>query len=495
LISARSDKRLLALAVLLGVFLRLFHLGSQSIWGDEALTLQKYAAGGSLAEVLSLIWRNAFHPPLYFVLAHYWYLLGQSEFMLRFPSAVFGIAAIPVIYLVTRRLFTAPAAGLAALALAVSPFHIWYSQEARMYSLQVLLALGSMLFFLRAWESRRLIDFALYGVLTVMGLFTHLGTLLLVAAQGAFVLGAVAKDWRRYAIWLGVQAMALIAFLPWILRFIEGNRGPIGYQREASLLHLGYGLYTFSVGYSFGPSVSSLHYLPSKQVIAECLPAIAASAVIFGLLVILGFAHAYKANRAGFWFLSSHLFIPLALVGIASLLPNVPLNARYLMVAVVPYVIALALGVRVCLRAGVLRLLPAAAVLLAALSLYNHYFDPAYAKQDMRSAVRLVNMEAKPGDVVIISSIELGGPFIYYFNREDVPYVGYPPRVGLVKPERVAGDLAEILRNKKHAWLILGRTWSSDPHGLILKTLETRYALVKRRAYPGVTVSCFRLPS
>ncbi|MCX6375762.1 MAG: glycosyltransferase family 39 protein, partial [Armatimonadetes bacterium] len=184
-----SDQHLLYFSILLGAFLRFFRLGSQSIWGDEALTLQAYTVGNSLAQVLSNIWHKAFHPPLYFVIAHYWYQLGQSEFMLRFPSAVFGVAAIPMMYLITRRFFRVGAPGISALIVALSPFTVWYSQEARMYSLQVLLAMGSTLFFLRAWKTRKPADYTLYGLLTLMGLYTHIGTLLLVAAQGVFVLG------------------------------------------------------------------------------------------------------------------------------------------------------------------------------------------------------------------------------------------------------------------------------------------------------------------
>jgi len=489
----RSDRGLLYAAVLAGAFLRVFHLGAQSIWGDEALTLQRYAGGESLAQFLSGIWHNAFHPPLYFMVVHYWRLLGQSEIMLRLPSAVFGVAAIPLIYLVARRIFAPPVPGISALVLALSPFHIWYSQEARMYSLQALLALGSMLFFLRAWESRRAMDFAIYGILTVLGLYTHIATVFLVAAQGVFIFGAVIRDWRRSIPWIGAAAVALAAFTPWILQFaaVTGAPAAIGFEREPSPLHLGYGLYTFSVGYSLGPSVSELHSLSTGDAIRRNLPAIAASALIFGALMILGLARAYRRNRTGFWLILSHFTVPLALAAGASLVTGVPLNPRYLMVAALPYWVAVALGVQTCARSRALRMMPAAGAVLIVLSLYNHYFQPAYAKQDVRSAAALVNDKAEPDDAIIISSIELGGPFTYYFKRQDVPYIGYPPVVGLVDPDALPGDMEKILLRKKRAWLILGRTWSSDPGGLMPAYFSARYKLIQQERFPGVTVSCF----
>ncbi|HUV04024.1 MAG TPA: glycosyltransferase family 39 protein [Armatimonadota bacterium] len=489
---------LLYVSVVVGAFLRVFHLGAQSIWGDEALTLQRYAAGESLAQVLSGVWHSAFHPPLYFVIVHYWCLLGKSEIMLRMPSAVFGIAAIPLIYLVARRIFGPPVPGLSALVLALAPFHVWYSQEARMYSLQVLLALGSMLFFLRAWESRRPMDFALYGILTVLALYTHIATLLLIAAQGVFVVGAAVRNWRRNLPWIGIVAVMLLAFTPWIVQFMGGRRSftgiaSIGFGREPSPLHLGYGLYTFSVGYSLGPSVSELHFLSSGDVIRRNLAVILASVLVFGALMILGLRNAHRKNRMGFWLILSHLCVPLGLAAAASLVTRVPLNPRYLMVAAIPYWIAIALGVDACVRSRALRVIPAAGVLLIAFSLYNHYFQPAYAKQDVRCAVALVNDKARPDDVVIISSIELGGPFTYYFKRQDVSYVGYPPGQGFVDPNALPRDMEQILHRKKRAWLILGRTWSSDPPGLIPAYFRARYELVEQEHFPGVALSCFSL--
>jgi mannosyltransferase len=493
-----SDQHLLYFSILLGAFLRFYRLGSQSIWGDEALTLQSYTVGSSLAQLLSSIWHKAFHPPLYFVIAHYWYQLGQSEIMLRFPSAVFGVAAIPMMYLITRRFFRVGAPGISALVVALSPFHVWYSQEARMYSPEVLLAMGSTLFFLRAWKTRRPADYALYGLLTLMGLYTHIGTLLLVAAQGVFVVGAAFRDRGRLIVWIGVMALVLLLYAPWMANFVLANKhvgggDTIGFGRSASPLHLAYGLYTFGVGYSLGPSVSELHYLTPRVAVLRNLPVIGLCGVIFGTLAALGLVYAYRAHRFGFWFVLSGFAVPLSLIALASLMPGVSMNPRYLMVAIIPYWMILALGIEACsrIRGGIV--IPLAACGLVAAALSNHYLQPAYAKQDMRSAVALINDKAEAGDVAIISSVEIGGPFIYYFKRGDVPYIGYPPGHGQVDPRRLPADMARILDGKTRAWLVLGRTWSSDPHGLILDYLRARHKIAAMRAYHGVSVTCFLL--
>jgi len=493
----KLDKGLLWFSVLAGSILRFYRLGSQSIWGDEALTLLKYASGDNLAQMLERVWQNAFHPPFYFMIVHYWFKLGQSELMLRLPSAVFGILSIPLMYQLARRLFGIPIAGIAACVMALSPFHIWYSQEARMYSLQILLVLGAMLFFLRAWESNRLVDYVIYGLLTVLALFTHVASVLMLFAQFAFIVGASIRLRRKLAAWAVVQIAIVLVFLPWVVRFLSGQSmssglSRIGFERNMNLFQLGYGLYTFSVGFSLGPSVSQLHYLDATKAIMPHLTAILIAILAFGCLSILGLIETWRANRTGFWFVSSHLVFPIAIAGTASLLPGIALNARYLILASLPYWILLASGIRLSSRLRYFLFLPVLAVGVVAFSLANHYCAAAYAKQDMRSAVGLVNRLVKPDDIIIISSVELGGPFIYYY-RGTAPYIGYPPGVGYTDPKQLPLDMDKAVGNHQRVWLVLGRTWSSDPHGLISEYFRARYRRIINRQFSGVTVSCFQV--
>lgn len=489
---------LLCVSVIIGSALRLYHLGTQSLWGDEALTVLSYTSGDSLSDLLSHIWQNAFHPPLYFAIVHYWYLLGDSEFMLRLPSAFFGVGAIPLVYILARRFFHDTVAGFSSLIMAVSPFHVWYSQEARMYSLLVLLALASMLFFDRTRTTRRASDFVLYVVFTALCLYTHMAALLLVAAQSAIVLSNLVTNWRRSLPWIGVQALILMAFVPWMINFAVANRSasgvaPIGSEREDSPLHLGYSLFTFAVGYSLGPSVSTLHALSPGEAISSHLPAIVISASVFGVLIGVGAVMAFRLNRPAFQTLIAYISVPFFLSAVSMLVPGISLNPRYLIVAIIPFYVLLALGVMACMRVAILRSIPPAAAAILGLSLYNYYFLPAYAKQDIRSAAALVNTRARPGDVVIISSIELGGPFIYYLERHDLPYHGYPRRGGPVDSASISKDLSGLLAGKKRVWLILGRTWSSDPHGLLPSFFRRNYDLAAYREFSGVSVSCYNL--
>lgn len=127
-----------ALTLLLILFLagalRVYDLGGESLWLDETHSVD--AAGESVYDILTVVPRRYHLPPLYFLMLRGWVLLaGDSAVAVRVPSAIFGIAAVAVLFLVGLELRSA-ALGLAvAFISAISYFLIRYAQEARPYSL------------------------------------------------------------------------------------------------------------------------------------------------------------------------------------------------------------------------------------------------------------------------------------------------------------------------------------------------------------------------
>ncbi|MDH3676394.1 MAG: glycosyltransferase family 39 protein, partial [Anaerolineae bacterium] len=154
---------LLLLIILIGTALRFLYLGQQSIWYDEAVSL-------AIADRLS-IWDilanrgESSHPPLYYLLLHVWTRwVPINDFSARFLSALAGTLTIPVIYLVGCRLVDRRLGLWSALLIAVFPFHIYYAQEARMYTLLALLTTLSLLFFLEAIKHNRWRAWAAYWI-------------------------------------------------------------------------------------------------------------------------------------------------------------------------------------------------------------------------------------------------------------------------------------------------------------------------------------------
>jgi len=133
--------------IIVGFLLRLISL-NQSLWLDEAtsaLVARDYSPGYILTNFLP----KDFHPPLYYFTLKLWSLaFGTSEISLRFPSIIFALLTIFLVYQIGKIIDKASSGKLAALLLATSPLHIYYSQEARMYSMSTLFVALSVLLFL-----------------------------------------------------------------------------------------------------------------------------------------------------------------------------------------------------------------------------------------------------------------------------------------------------------------------------------------------------------
>jgi len=149
---------LLAIAALGGV-LRFYQIGSKGLWLDEAFSV--WMGWQPVGELLGWLVRIDQHPPLYYVLLHFWMALGDSEATVRGLSALCGTLTIPVMYLVGRRLADKRVGLLAALILAVSPFHVRFAQEARMYTLLALNASLALYALVRLLTDSRAADIAL----------------------------------------------------------------------------------------------------------------------------------------------------------------------------------------------------------------------------------------------------------------------------------------------------------------------------------------------
>jgi mannosyltransferase len=131
------------LLVALGAILRLYKIGAQPLWVDEATSLR--FARQSLAQLWN--WSTIVdpgNPPLYYSLLHGWVRFGDGEGSLRVLSALFGVLTIPLVYALGRTIRDHRLGILGALLFAISPFQVWYSQEARGYALLTFGATSAM---------------------------------------------------------------------------------------------------------------------------------------------------------------------------------------------------------------------------------------------------------------------------------------------------------------------------------------------------------------
>jgi hypothetical protein len=212
-----------AAAVVAGIVLRFWT--TSDLWLDEALTVN--IARLPLGDIPDAL-RHDGAPPLYYFLLHGWIqLFGEGDFAVRALSGVFGVAALPVVWLAGRKLAGRHVAWVALLLLATSPFGIRFSTETRMYSLVTLLSLVGYLALTSALDSPTLPRLAAVSAITGLLPLTHYWAIyLLVAAAIALLVIARHKHSNAAAARRATAAMAVgcVLFLPWVPIFLSQLR-------------------------------------------------------------------------------------------------------------------------------------------------------------------------------------------------------------------------------------------------------------------------------
>jgi len=183
---------------LVALGLRLYRLDGRSLWLDEILTSQPAHLGGP-GDVI--FWSQAAinQMPFFYMFTWFFGHWGDSGVILRLPPVIFGTLLVPALYLLARDLFGVRAGIVAALLAAVLPCAVWYSQEARNYSLLMLLTTVQMWFAYRSVKSGGVADWLGLALFTILNLYTHYVALAATAAVALYVLIFVLADALRGA--------------------------------------------------------------------------------------------------------------------------------------------------------------------------------------------------------------------------------------------------------------------------------------------------------
>ncbi|MHB8492399.1 MAG: glycosyltransferase family 39 protein [Solirubrobacteraceae bacterium] len=255
----------LALLVVVGAALRFSTLSLQSLWYDEAFTAV-HVFSGSLSATLSQIPHTENTPPLWYQLE--WAVIqvgGDGAFALRFLSALAGLALVPVAYAIGSELASRRAAILAAAIVAVSPLFVWYSQEARAYSLFTLLCAVVMWCFLRAERRPSARRFAAFALAAVLALLTHYFAVFLVVPMALWLARRRERLWPALGA-LGAIAVTGAALLP--LALTQGGRGAEWIGNLTLLSRLEAIPQYYLTGYSGGPLGRGVELLVALPLLA-----------------------------------------------------------------------------------------------------------------------------------------------------------------------------------------------------------------------------------
>jgi uncharacterized membrane protein len=254
----------------LAAVLRFATLGVQSYHHDEVVTASRIL-GGDFGRAMNGVGSSESTPPLYYALAWIWtQVTGTGAVGLRSLSALAGVATVPVVYLIGAELRGRRAGLMAAALAAVNPMLLWYSQEARAYSLLSLLCAVSLLYCVRATRYGRRRDLTLWGVFSALALATHYFALFLVVAEVAILLR------RRREVLRGAWIVALACLL---LAPLAVHQASLGHAEWIGTFSLGHRVWETAATFVTGetgdiigqPERPELAFVP----LALCLAAFA----------------------------------------------------------------------------------------------------------------------------------------------------------------------------------------------------------------------------
>jgi uncharacterized membrane protein len=467
----------------LALAIRLFRLDAQSLWLDEVFSVIRAQVIREVPEAFLF----AGHGPLYFYVLAPFVALGEGEVLARLPSVLAGAALVPVAWRLGGELVGRRDGLLAAAVVALSPFGVWYSQETRYVALFTLFGGLSVLAAFRFVRLGTLRAGAAYLVATILTLASFVGGVFLIAGQNAWAFLGGGR--RRIVGWIAVQAILGALFLAWFLPAYGVDPGDLaqppsvgqlkaGSQRPEEPIQMGYALYTFTMGFSWGPSVRELHEDVSLRTVRRYAPEVAAAVVVGALVGVAGIVRALRRAPAAGWLLLVAVAFPVGAAFALALVSGLPFNVRYAAGGFLPFAVLLGVGLAAWLerpRAGVP--VAAALFLLLALSLVRYWFEPRYAREDSRAAAAALAAHRAPDEPLVVGTSSEALDF--YYEGDFVRF----SRVELVPPRAPGASPVP-----ERVWVAATRTWQSPGFARLVAAMEACWPVERRFEFPGYEI-------
>ncbi len=483
---------LLLAVILLAGWLRFFQLGSESLGLDEAISA--FFAQEELTEILVESGPQRNNPPLYWLFLHVWVrILGNSEAALRSLSALFGMLAVGAIYAVGKELFERPLGLTAAFLSAISAFHVYYSQEARNYSLLLWLSVLSFLYFIRILKKGRKAHYAAFVLVNILLGYTHIYGAFILASQVVFLGLYYSKYRSRRNGLLFSWAVTAAGFLP--LLYLLGPKTvkiaqqgfwlppPSGKSLLENLAHFSgtgnrmpWALLAYSLLIFLGIGTGLLR---SRHPLSRAVPAGSGDPRP-------GISLRPREKNA---LLLLWLAIPVVLPYLLSLCLTPILHPRYTIGASAAFLLLAAQGIHFFKSRWITTGLFIGLAVLSGDGLYGYYVQDV--KPQWQEATRLIQRHTQPDDMILLHRYFITPPFLYYLQPE-IPYHRID---GFQSEDHFGGFLQNITTGKRRLWLILSGG-GEDPR--ILRFLRKKYgesAVLQQKELVQIRIFLFDLLS
>ena len=548
---------LLLFITIAGGVLRVLLLEKNGLWLDETFSI--WMANHSIGDMLQWIVKIDQHPPLYYFLLHFWTgLNGSSAYHARLFSVIFGTATIPIIYLIGKRMSGAVVGICAAAILAFSTFNIYYSQEARMYTLLMfnasvaILALVRLLTdprsvrpigsqfrdYVHAWRTSRheepvvinglnLTDatrnqrgfrgwifrhkwspiksietdlaWVAFVLFTALTLYSHNTAVFFPVAVNIFVLGLMLfQKVKKPAIQTAFQAPS---FANWLKAnvgiFLLWSPWVYFFIKQAGVVYQRFWIPAPTWEGVFQMLKTFLY--PARGIPTNLANGIW---ILFVVVLVLGLVN-HRKRISQFLFLAVLFAIPILGELFVSIWRPI-FSERTLIWLTIPLFLLLAAGVAQFRFRILIFFMLGCLVTINFFSTSDYY--RFFQKEDWNSAARAVAGYAENDDLVLFNSNFVEIPFNYYVETfETHQYLrlekrGLPLDLiadGVLEPVMTAEDvpgLIALLKGRQRVFLVYSHESYTDPLGLIPQTLASQMKLSKETEFYGGKVQMYVAP-
>lgn len=470
---SHRDTLLVGGIIAIGAALRMLYLGAPSFWLDEALSIS--FAKLPWPRFAHLMVSRELNMLPYYLLLRGWIRLGTEEWVVRSLSALCSIATLPLFYRLGTRLFGARVGQIGVALLAVHPYHIRFAQEARGYSLMMLLVTGSTLLLVRATESTSRHPrgvWVAYVVTSALAVYTHFYAGLAILAQWATL--AVARPrglpWKPFALAalaIGILLVPLAAFV------LLGHADSAAWVPRTTFRRVDYLVFAL-LGAGSRVGEHKFEFVPY-------------AALLFAAGAGARAAWRTQRRERDTWHYALVIggaTLPIILVLTVSLLKPIFVD-KYLIECLPFTVLLVAVGID-RLRLRTLSLAAMVVTLVISVQALVGYYRRS-DKDDWRAATRYVLASAQPGDAAIFFPTFVIAPFAYYRARfaptaESVAVI-YP---GSPENENVGDVLTRLPQRSRRLWAVFNQ--DGDAGDALRDSLAGRYRLESDRQFTGVRV-------
>jgi uncharacterized membrane protein len=465
----------LFLIIVLGLCLRLYNITYRGIWLDEGISI-KWAG----MDILSMVINTAIdvHPPLYYLILHYWMLLfGSSEFAVRMLSTTAGVLTIAAAYKLAKYLFDEKTALISAFLVSISALHIRYAQETRGYTIVALLSVLSIYYFLKLIYSEEKISYP-YLFSSIALVYTHSYGLIIIFTEAVIYylyyfikipFANCPKNVNR-----NIFKVA-ISYIPWVPVMI-------------------FQLFKVQTGFAFwikkpDAKILLMTFLQHSGSMFNKFTFI--TLIIFAVLTLLAVTGSLRdktrsQRENSVMFLFFCFLFPIILLFIVSQKASSVYDIKSTIAFSVPFYIVISYGISSMLNKSIRALTILIIAVLSAASLNTLYYSIRETKEEWREACNYLESKYRPNEVIIVDP--------GYYRRFTFDYYFKEPAAKVITHEKLNMQSREIretanFESTNKFWLIM----STDDNYRVYNYISALKPVITDSArFKGVAVYAFK---